>query len=337
MRASTTPILLVSPMDSSIGYETMLRRNGFHDIHRCPDGISALQYIETNPVEVIISEIEMSDIDGFELTNNLREIEKTECRFSYVILISHNGTHNKIESSWQSQADVIIPSDVVPFRLIPQIMAGERVSRQMNRLLSHNTELSRRCDQLEAGQLIDPLTGLGNRRQAERGMEDTIRQIEARGGIISVLLVQLLDLIDITMKHDEKITDELIISVADKIKRLVRPLDTVTYFGNGQFAVIMQHASIEDCTAESYQRIYEGLALRQYQTRAGFLSPSIAVGACGAGAETGPPKITTLIETATENLKLSHATRSIRVSALHHMHSDNDNNRPAELSSHASL
>lgn len=316
MRASKTPILLVSPVASSIAYEAILRRNNFLNIAHCSDAVSALQYLEKNPAHVIVSEVEMSDMDGFELTNHLREIERTEQRFSYVILVTKQPVHNKVELSWQSKVDAIISREVLPFRLVPQIMSGERIASQMNRLLSENHELSQRCNQLEVGQLLDPLTGLGNRKQAVKGLEDTIRQIEARGGAVCLLMISVRNLLEIEQSHNEQIVEELITGLASKIRRLVRPLDIVTYFGSGLFAVIMQHNQLHDCTPESYQRIFNGVSLKHFPTKAGFINPKVVIGACGASAETGPPKVDVIIQTATANLDESDRTGEMCVTVL---------------------
>lgn len=316
MRVSKTPILLVSPVTSSIGYEAILRRSNFINISRSSDAVTALQYLEKNPAHIIVSEIEMNDMDGYELTNHLREIEKTERRYSYVILISAQGLHNKVELSWQSKVDAIIPKELLPFRLVPQIMSGERIASQINRLLTENFDLTQRCNQLEVGQLLDPLTGLGNRRQAIKGLEDMIRQIEARGGAVCLLMISVHNLTELEEEFDEHIVEELLVGLAAKIRRLVRPLDLVTYLERGLFAVIMQHNKLHDCTAESYQRIFNGVSLKHFSTRAGFINPKIVMGACGAGAETGPPKVEVIMNTAAANLEESNRTGELCVSVL---------------------
>ena len=60
-------------------------------------------------------------------------------------------------------------------------------------------------------------------------------------------------------------------AVSDRLGHLVRPLDVVTYFDTGIFALILNQPTIEHCTAACYQRIYDGLRLRSFSTRAGFL------------------------------------------------------------------
>ena len=302
-------------MRNGIEYENILRRSNFSNISTCKDPVSALQRMEHDPPHVIITDTAMQDMDGFELASNLREIERAENRFSYIVMISDD-LHNKIDYSWQSNVDAIIPRESVPFRLIPQVMSGERLATQTNSLLSNNTLLRNRCDAFESGQLIDPLTGLGNRRQAMIRIDDTVKQIEARGGVISLLLIKIDKIESVRKTHGKEIEEELIISVGHKIRRLVRPLDIVAYFDAALFAVVMQHNDLDDCNSKSYARIRDSLALKSYQTRAGYLQPEISIGACGAGAETGPPKTSSLVAEALSNLKNISATEAITISVL---------------------
>lgn len=314
MRASDSRILIVSGAQGCIGYENILRRNNFRNINTCSDGITGLQKMEHETPDVLIMDADMPDMDGFELASNVREIERADHRFTYIVLIS-NELHNKIEFSWQANVDAIIPREAVPFRLVPQVMSGERLAGQTNRLLHDNLDLSAKCGYLEAGQLLDPLTGLGNRRQAMKGMEDTIRQIEARGGAVALLLVKLMNVNEIIKQNGQAVFEELVVAVGDKIRRLVRPLDIVTYFDKGTFAIVMRHDELTHCQESSYERIRAGLVLKSYQTRAGFLQPQINIGACGAGAETGPPKTGCLVATAMSNLS-GESEQQLKVTVL---------------------
>ena len=76
----------------------------------------------------------------------------------------------------------------------------------------------------------------------------------------------------------------------------------------------MQHDTLDNCKETSYQRIMDGLA-KSFQTRAGYLQPKIKIGACGAGAETGPPKTEALVATAMNNL-ICEVSGDIKVTVL---------------------
>lgn len=316
MSASTSKILIIGEVQGCIGYENILRRNNYRNIQVCKDAISGLQKMEHEAPHVLIMDAEMPDMDGFELASSVRDIEKTENRFTYIVLVSDESIHNKIEYSWQANVDSIVSRDSVPFRLAPLVMSGERLAAQMNHLLSENASLHHKCGYLEAGQLLDPLTGLGNRRQAMKGMEDTIRQIESRGGAVAILLIKMMDIVELTKEYGQKIVDEVVVGVGSKIRRLVRPLDIVTYFDQGTFAIVMQHDNLDHCREKSYERIRDGLVLKSFQTRAGFVQPKINIGGCGAGAETGPPKTGNLVAMAMKNLTADASAGGLKVTVL---------------------
>ena len=316
MRASNSRVLIVGDMQKGLYYENILQRGNFRNISHCKDAISALQQMDKDTPYVLIMDAEMPDMDGYELAAAVRDIERSENRFTYIVLVVEESVHDKVEFTWQANVDAILTTENTPFRLVPQVMSGERISIQMNHLHKQNNTLQNKCGDLEAGQMLDPLTGLGNRRQAMRGMDDIIRQIEARGGAIAVVLVKIMDIKSHLGSHGEKITEELIVAVGEKIRRLVRPMDIVTYFDQGTFAVVMKHESLEHCKPSSYQRIMDSLAVKSFQTRAGFLDPDIRIGVCGASAETGPPKTAYLIKNAIENLSADNPEETLQVTTL---------------------
>lgn len=314
MRVSKSRILIMGSRQNCMNYETILRRHNFVNIQTCHDGITGLQVMEHDRPDIVIVDDEIPEMDGFEIAANVREIERTEQRFSYIVLITRKA-HVEREYAMQANVDATLARDTIAFRLIPQMMSAERMALQTNSLLCETAELRSRCGYLEAGQLLDPLTGLGNRRQAMKGMDDTIRQIESRGGAIALLLIKMVNIREIESEYGREVVEELIVCVGQKIRKLVRPLDIVTYFDNGTFAIVMQHDELSHCKASSYERIREGLSLKSYQTRAGFLQADIRIGACGAGAETGPPKTGWLVATAMNNLT-SDSPDEIQVTVL---------------------
>ncbi|MFT7688931.1 MAG: sigma-B regulation protein RsbU (phosphoserine phosphatase), partial [Candidatus Azotimanducaceae bacterium] len=110
--------------------------------------------------------------------------------------------------------------------------------------------------------------------------------------------------------------DELIVSVSEKLQHLIRPMDIVTYYGPGKFALVLLQPSIEHCTAECYKRIFDGVRLKSYKTAAGFLPANIAMSLCASHAENGPPNPQLLIESAQKHSELAYQSNAIYV---HHL------------------
>ncbi len=195
-------------------------------------------------------------------------------------------------------------------------LSGQRIASRINGLTEQQIELQKKNFELQKGQLLDPLTGLGNMRMAEQSLNDSIRQIESRGGAVCVLILAVTNLNDVLSRYDQRIGDELIVAVAEKIKHLVRPLDIVTYIEDGRFALILVQPSIEHCTAECYQRIYDGVRLKSFKTAAGFLETNIAMSICASHAEHGPPAAETLLSGAADGLFEAVRTDKVIVNHL---------------------
>ena len=195
-------------------------------------------------------------------------------------------------------------------------LAGARISVQVNALRASNDSLQHLCNHLRKGQLLDPLTGLGNKEYAEQALNDTIRQVESRGGAACIVMISVHNYEAVKETYDESIARELVVNISERLQSLVRPLDVVTYFSPGLFALVLMQPNIEQCTAECYRRIFDGMRLKSYATRAGYQQVSIGMSVCAATADTGAPSHGNMIRIATKALDESVRTESI---TIHHI------------------
>lgn len=274
----------------------------------------ALQWLEENPGSVIIIEAELDDMTGLELAEAIKDIDAERNHFSYTLLLEKTGSKAvQIELAIHVDGWCPVKDEIMIQRMT---LAGARISEQINGLSARNSLLQSQCDALQYGQLLDPLTGLGNKQYAEQILKDSIRQVESRGGAVCFLMLSINNYQELFDKHDKRIAYELVVAVSKRIRRLVRPMDIVTYFEEGKFAVILLQPTLEQCTAECYQRIYDGVRLKSFQTALGFLTPDIAMSICASEAETGPPNMETLIDTAKHNLNQANISNQVVVSHL---------------------
>jgi diguanylate cyclase (GGDEF)-like protein len=274
--------------------------------------VDALQGLEQSPADVIVIAQDLEDMDGLELAEAIRDIDAERQHFSYIILFGPTLSPDILEG-FDANIDAFVTMDNTAANteenraaqmqlLAKQVKVGGRISPQINHLQSHALTLQARCTELEKGQLLDPLTGLGNRRLAEQSLADCIRQVESRGGAVCFLMISIENYPDVVRDYDKKMADQLIIAVSNKIQQLVRPMDIVTYFETGRFALVLIQPTIEQCTAECYQRIYDGVNLKSYKTPVGYLPANIGMSICASEAETGPPNLQLMIRTAQKNL-----------------------------------
>jgi len=280
--------------------------------------VKALQGLEENPAHVIIIQSPLDDMSDIEIAEAIQEINADRQHFSYLIIVGKH-PNAAVLNGLEACVDAFIPVDDQPEQLrmlAQQIKAGARAASTINNLTTETRDLQARCTVLEQNQLIDPLTGLGNRRLAEQTLSDSVRQIESRGGAVCFLMVSVENYPDVIAQYDQKMADQLIIAVSKKIQQLVRPMDIVTYFEPGRFALVLIQPSIEQCSAQSYQRIYDGVNLKSYNTPVGYLPANIGMSICASEAHSGPPNVQVIIHTAQQNLDNAFESDKILVKHL---------------------
>lgn len=287
----------------------------FPNSRTCSGAVNALQLLEDSPANVVITESNVGDMSGIELAETIRDIDEERGHYTYIILIGAVGHETVQQPSFHAAVDAITGTKRIDV-LEHLVLAGDRISRHINDLKENNDALHQLCVDLRKGQLLDPLTGLGNREYADQALNDTIRQVESRGGAVCLVMISVHNYEEVKQTYDTKIAGELIVSVSERIQSLVRPLDVVTYFTPGHFALVLMQPTIEQCTAECYTRIFDGVRLKSYATRAGHQPVTIGMSLCAATADAGAPNPDKMIDIVMDNLDESVRTESIMV---HHI------------------
>jgi diguanylate cyclase (GGDEF)-like protein len=90
----------------------------------------------------------------------------------------------------------------------------------------------------QAQALHDPLTGLPNRALFADRLRHAIAQLERRHSRIAVLYIDLDDFKPVNDTHGHGAGDELLVAVAERLRRAVRQTDTVARLGGDEFAVL---------------------------------------------------------------------------------------------------
>lgn len=114
-----------------------------------------------------------------------------------------------------------------------------------------NIALKQRARQSDEKSLTDALTGVGNRRRLEQGLEVEVQRARRDGSTLSLIIADV--------DHFKRINDECGHSVGDRVlvhfgalfRSHTRPTDIVARFGGEEFVLLMPQATLGQAAAKA--------------------------------------------------------------------------------------
>ncbi len=154
---------------------------------------------------------------------------------------------------------VVRSFDREDLRLLDTLAGNASVALQYDRLEQAVTQLSVLQEQLHHQAYHDPLTSLANRAL----FTDKVREaIAARRGEVAVLFIDLDDFKTINDSLGHAAGDELLVSVASRLRSCLRPEDLVARLGGDEFAVMVEDPhDAEAAAVKVARRIMEAFVL----------------------------------------------------------------------------
>ncbi|MBI5121733.1 MAG: diguanylate cyclase [Rhodospirillales bacterium] len=111
--------------------------------------------------------------------------------------------------------------------------------------------------------LTDPLTGLANRNQFSRRLNDAFKISDRQKSQVALLLVDLDKFKPVNDIYGHPAGDALLKLVADEMLKLTRDVDTVARLGGDEFAILLFEPGARDDVSHVAERIVETLG-RQF-------------------------------------------------------------------------
>lgn len=316
MNTDKLAILIVddTKFSSAIVSKT-LSAAGYTDIRTSKSAQDALELIKERPIDILLADWMMPEMDGLELTRHIRELDEAAGLYTYIILLTaKDGTEN-FSLAFEAGIDDFINKSMMKEQLVPKFMATSRLVRRQNHLLNENKALRLSKHKLEIINTVDPLTGIGNLKYALARLQDTLNFVDSRGGALCYLHFSIVDFETLKKNHRQNTIDQLIVNLTNRIQQLVRPMDGICRIGPEEFGVIQHQNSLDICQGKIFKRIMDGVNLKAFETDTGFISLKIAISLIGVdNKQEFLPNPETVIEEARKHLKPDNAGVEINTS-----------------------
>lgn len=195
-----------------------------YDIAVALNGEAVLKRAIASPPDLILLDIEMPDMDGYEVVRRLSENEVTQ-GIPVIFVTSRDDEEDERRGLELGAVDYIIK----PFR--PPLLLAR---------LRNHLELKRQRDLLNRLSETDGLTGIANRRQFDRVLEREWSRAQRTGGEIALLLMDIDHFKAYNDNYGHTAGDECLKQIARVLAGCSRrPGDLVARYGGEEFACIL--------------------------------------------------------------------------------------------------
>jgi diguanylate cyclase (GGDEF)-like protein len=243
-------ILIVDDKEANVRLlERMLGGAGYARITSTMDPHAVCALHRDNHYDLILLDLEMPGMDGFQVMESLKEIE-TE-GYLPVLAVTIEPAH-KLRALKGGAKDFVSK----PFDLVEVLM---RVHNMLEVRLLH--EAARHHGKmLESMALNDPLTGLANRRLLTDRMSMALVHARRNKSAMAMVYLDLDDFKQINDTLGHGAGDVLLKMVAGRLMATVREEDTVARLGGDEFLISLWHVSGSDYAAAVAVRAMEAVS-----------------------------------------------------------------------------
>jgi len=260
-------ILIVDDQEANVKLlEQMLRGTGYRCVTstRDPHAVCALH--RDNHYDLILLDLQMPGMDGFQVMEALKEIE-TDGYLPILVITAQPG--HKLRALASGAKDFISK----PFDLLE---AKTRIHNMLEVRLLYK-QLEHYSRELESLALHDALTGLPNRRLLMDRLSLAIAHARRNKCAMAVMFLDLdgFKQINDTLGHDAG--DALLRMVAARLVAAVRQVDTVARVGGDEFVIALWELSHVDAVAMLASKVIQDVS-RPYSIQGGVVSVTASAG-----------------------------------------------------------
>jgi len=208
--------------------ESLLKKNGF-ETEVYTDGESALEFLSKNSPDLILLDIIMPGIDGYQFSESIKANPKLSG--TPVIFLSAMNDEESIIKGFKSGGVDFITK---PFRT-QELLARTRT----------HVELKRAKEKLLQLATTDELTGIANRRYFMDRLNSEFDRAKRYESKYSLLMIDIDFFKSINDNYGHKGGDKALQSAASVMKKSLRTSDIIGRVGGEEFSVILPETDIK--------------------------------------------------------------------------------------------
>lgn len=224
-------------------------------------GSQALNYLQTESCDMVLLDINMPEMDGFEVLSKIREIEKCQ-NLPVIFLTADNDTVTETRCFKEGAIDFIAK----PF--VPAVMCS-RISRALEledlrlSLANKLEQKTKEVSDIKSKSHQDALTGLWNRVHTEEAVNEIISQ----GTPGALFMIDMDNFKAINDNYGHLAGDQTLKMFADTLRECAEEGDVLCRIGGDEFVTFVKGVTSKQTLGELAARIIANLCEKLEQCK----------------------------------------------------------------------
>jgi two-component system, cell cycle response regulator len=237
---------------------TRLRFRGY-TMEEAADGQQALGMVHDNPPDLILLDVMLPDIDGYEISRRIKG--DTTLPFIPIILVTARDTTQDKVMGLDAGADDYLTKPINFPELEARVRSMLRIKRLQDELEEKNRELERLS-------ISDGLTGLFNHRHIHGLLNEEFDRARRTNDKLTLAMLDLDRFKAVNDTWGHQAGDRVLEQLADILRETAREIDRLGRYGGEEFMALLPETDVEDGTV-FVERVRREVARHSFQIGGG--------------------------------------------------------------------
>jgi diguanylate cyclase (GGDEF)-like protein len=232
-----------------------------YEVDQLPDGTELVARVRERPPDLVLLDVMLPDVSGFELCGDLRMLDDTHLTPIILISSSFQDEESAVRGLLSGADDyVVTPSRLDELRARIRVQLRNRRDREMLAWVKAQRAT------LHTAAMSDALTGLANRRAADEFLDPALRN----GERLLALLIDVDHFKRINDTYGHVTGDHVLAQVARAIRSCTRAGDLAARYGGEEFLVLVRGAGLDVAPriGDRYRKAMHGIEVPGTETAA---------------------------------------------------------------------